>query len=88
MEPADLLRPVLKGWTLPLLLFTLGYTLVYLPHMEHEVRLKAHYQRKLEWQQIECSLSYMQSGSSVDRFSLLLLDLAFVSVCVDVLAEK
>jgi allantoinase len=36
MEPGDLLRPILKGWTLPLLLFTLGYTLVYLPHLEKQ----------------------------------------------------
>ncbi|KAG0613438.1 hypothetical protein M758_6G102600 [Ceratodon purpureus] len=37
MEPGDLLRPILRGWTVPLLLFTLGYTLVYLPNSEKEL---------------------------------------------------
>ena len=39
MEPADLLRPLLRGWTLPLLMFTLGYTLIYLPYVEKQVRI-------------------------------------------------
>jgi len=34
MEPADLLKPLLRGWSLPLLVFTVAYTLVYLPFVE------------------------------------------------------
>ncbi len=37
MEPADLLKPLLRGWSLPLLVFTVAYTLVYLPFVEKGV---------------------------------------------------
>jgi hypothetical protein len=39
MEPADLLKPLLRGWSLPLLVFTVAYTLVYLPFVEKGVRI-------------------------------------------------
>jgi hypothetical protein len=39
MEPADLLKPLLRGWSLPLLVFAVGYTLVYLPFVEKGVRI-------------------------------------------------
>jgi hypothetical protein len=37
MEPADILRPMLRGWTLPLLAFAIGYVLLGMPTLDEKV---------------------------------------------------
>ncbi|CAM6107609.1 unnamed protein product [Calypogeia fissa] len=37
MEPADVLRPMLRGWTLPLLAFAIGYVLLGMPTFDQKI---------------------------------------------------
>ncbi|KAG6546657.1 hypothetical protein Mapa_011846 [Marchantia paleacea] len=38
MEPADIFRPILRGWSLPLLIFAVGYVLMGMPRLDNQVR--------------------------------------------------